>query len=422
MRFFQAFVSAALLIFILSPLYSQENLVERTICVLDPVDRSEEVQQMESISLLVADTIGVRLAEKGYTVIDNSHIRDKAEEEGLSGEELFDKRRILDFAADLGADVVVNGMYRIEGREVLVGIKAYDMFTRRIAAGVIEIGAAGFDIYDTVDAVSERVAGRIRENLKPLPASVITVEREKIRVEKKVVEEVVSIGKDVAITFYSKDEGAELLLGGEKQFAVIRDGTASFTAKADTNLEIVIHKENYHDRVLNIEVGEEEQEIILPKLYRRTRWDLGGMVRPQLPFGLTGQFRYHFIPDYLLVQSTAGFFYMPSTYKFWEEVEYNPYMLHGRIDVALGWYPFVRPWVPVRPLVGFGLSGTGYIIEESEDALYPFLGITGFAQVDVNFPEFTIFARLGFDAAVIYQAFGSFPAIGYFGIGATWKR
>ncbi|MCD6123077.1 MAG: hypothetical protein J7K04_14665 [Spirochaetales bacterium] len=62
-----------------------------------------------------------------------------------------------------------------------------------------------------------------------LPASVVTVQREKIKVEKKVVEKVVFIGKDVSVTCLSGDEDAEILFGGAKHVASIKKGIAKIT-------------------------------------------------------------------------------------------------------------------------------------------------------------------------------------------------
>jgi hypothetical protein len=72
--------------FVSFPLPGQEDeLVERTVCVIDPVDLSEEESaDSETIKLLIADTITVLLADKGYNVIDNAVVREEAAKAGQS--------------------------------------------------------------------------------------------------------------------------------------------------------------------------------------------------------------------------------------------------------------------------------------------------------------------------------------------------
>ena len=375
-----------------------ENLVERTICVLDPVDLSEEdFGNSETIKLLIADTVAVLLADKGYNVIDIRTVREEAGKAGLTGEALLEKQKIIDFAKSLGADVVINGVFRIEGQQILIGVKAYDIFTGRIATSAAKKGEAGFAIYDTVDEAAELIAGKVRENLKPLPESVITVEREKVKIETKIVEEVVSVAEEVEITFTSRDEGAEIYLGGEKLIGTIEGGTAEFTAKAETILDLVIRKEDYHERKMSIKLGVEQSRTInIPPLYPVVKYDLSALITSRKLLGVTGLFRYHFIPDFLLVRVRMGVYYLPHAYELWEEgVDWSTGMLNTTFGVSIGWYPFISPNSLFRLCIYIGPAADIYIIPGSTASLHATVGSEWGFRYDLNFPRFSLYFITG---------------------------
>jgi hypothetical protein len=375
-----------------------ENLVERTICVLDPVDLSEEdFGNSETIKLLIADTVAVLLADKGYNVIDVRTVREEAGAAGLTGEALLEKQKIIDFAKSLGADVVINGVFRIEGQQILIGVKAYDIFTGRIATSAAKKGEAGFAIYDTVDEAAELMAGKVRENLKPLPESVITVEREKVKIETKIVEEVVSVAEEVEITFTSKDDGAEIYLGGEKLIATIEGGTAEFAAKAETVLDLVIKKEDYHDRTMSIKLGNEKQrDITIPPLYPVVKYDLSALITSRKLLGATGLLRYHFIPDFLLVRARMGVYYLPHAYELWEEgVDWSTGMLNTTFGVSIGWYPFISPNSVFRLCIYIGPTADIYIIPGSTAPFHATIGSEWGFRYDLNFPRFSLYLFTG---------------------------
>ncbi len=415
--------------FIAFPLPGQEEeLVERTICVLDPVDLSEEQSwNSETIKLLISDTIAVFLADKGYNVIDNASVREEASKAGLTGEALLDKERVIESAKGLGADVVINGSFVVEGGAILIGVKAYDIFTGRIATAVVKEGEAGFAIYDTVDETAELIAGKVRENLKPLPESVITVEREKVKIETKIVEEVISVGEDVEITFVSKDEGAEVYLGGEKLIATISGGSAEFTAKAETVLDLVIRKAGHHDREMSVELGvEKEREIELKRLYPAVRLDLSGYWTFTRPLGLNTVIRFHIVPDFLLLRGRVGVFHLPRSYQTGEEwLDITDGMLNTSGGLSLGWYPFISPMSLFRFMLFLGAASDQFYFSGDSVMVGAGLGLEWGIRFEFNLPRVSFFVTgMGtFQWPLTTAAYGRFYGLLMFdvGVGGTWK-
>lgn len=423
-----ALFSSLLICIISSPLYSQsEELVERTVCIFDPANFSDNPGEVEWVGPLVADTLEVMLREEGYTVIEAAKRRKAAEEAGHTPEDFLDKETALEFAAALGADVAANGMFRVEGQEIIIGVKAYDIFTRRIAVAITKIGEAGIGIYDTVDEAAVLIAGRVRENLKPLPADFITVQREKIKVEKKVVEEIVSVGKDVTVTFYSDDEGAELYLGGEKRIGTIEDGKLVYTGKADTTVDVVIKKEHYHDHRQDFALGEEEAEFTLEPLYWKTKWDIGTQVMINQPIGLNGVFRYHFIPDWLTLHTRISTYYIPVTYLPGQNIVPEGFTVNPNVTVGVGWYPFIVPRSIFRFYIyAGGRVGFHFLPKTDVTGILTLVAPYGGGHFTLNFPRFNVY--VGIEGGPLLTTVPGKSALlfsggeGFLTLGGTWKH
>lgn len=410
-----------------------EELVERTVCFFDPINYSDDPAADEWVSTLVADTLEVMLRDEGYTVIEGQQRRKAAEAAGHVPDDFLDKDTALEFAASLGADVAATGVFRVEGQQIIIGVKAYDIFTRRIAVAVTKIGEAGIGIYDTVDEAALLIAGRVRENLKPLPADVITVQREKIKVEKRVVEEVVSVGKDVKVVFYSKDEGAELYLGGEKLIGTIEDGKLEYTGKANTSMDIVIKKEHYHDHTQSFTVEEEDAEFDLERLYWKTKWDIGTQVMINQPLGLNVTFRYHFIPDWLALYTRVGAYYLPPTYMPNQTVIPEGFSILGDVTAGIGGYAFTPLRWPFRVYLHLAVRG-----EYNWSSNYEFPGVLSFSVLgggwffEMNLPRLIFYAGFegyapfgwswALDKGLISDGFYIDHDYFYLYLGVTWKR
>ena len=301
---FVVFIMLSVLIF---PVYPQdEDLVERTVLVLDLINYSDQEGELEMIGDLVSDTVSIVLQELGFGVVSGEMWRTSTDELDFIKDNYLEKGAAMEFAASLGADVLVNGFFRVEEEEVVIGITAYDIFTGLIAVGSSSVGPAGVGIYDTIDETAVAIAGKIREALKPLPASIIEVQREKIRVETKVLEEIVQLGEKVRVTFYSRDEGAQLVLADGSVAGIIEEGKAVYEAHPDTSLLVSIQKENHYTKEETYSIPAEDTEIELPVLFRKSRWDLSLFYTVNYPLGIGAGYRYHIISEYIYLYALGG--------------------------------------------------------------------------------------------------------------------
>ena len=367
----------------------EEKLVERTVLVLNPVNISDNPEEFDFIGSLVSDTLSIGLNSLGYSVIEGAQWRGAVTEENQQGTDFLDQTWAIDFAASLGADVLVNGMFRVEDQDILIAVKAYDIFTRRIAVAATRVGPAGLGIYDTIDETAEAVAGKIREELKPLPESVITVEREKIRVETKIIEERIEVDKSIKVSFYSSDEGAELFLGGEKQIGVIEDGKFDYLTSPDTVLDVTLKKEGFLPEDITAEIQKSNFGVWFDPMYKDTRWDLSFyMSLPQLFIG--AQYRYFFLPNRVCAYGDGAFSYLPESFNFSEVQDFSRAVLDLRLTTGAGWYPFTKPTSLLRLMIGLGVVNDFYVSTGGPSVAYSFMWEFQY-RFDLNFPKFSLF-------------------------------
>jgi hypothetical protein len=393
-------VTALLLIFLSFPLFAQdettaegERLVERTVLVLDPVNVSDVAGEFEFIGSLVSDTINLNLELVEYRVIDGGIWREAADEAKFAEELYLDKEQAMKFAASLGADVLVNGVFRVEGDNIIIGMKAYDIFTGRIATAINNTGPAGVGIYDTIDESAEAISEKIRENLKPLPESVITVQREEIRVETKIVEEVVELGESITVTFNSTDEGAQLYLGGAQYVGAIENGTFEYLTGPNSFLDFEVRLEGYHSDSVQVEVKTRDVEVNLRRLYYRPRWEISLGVLLFQPLGAGTQFRYYLIPDRIAAYASGGLYFLPDTHYVWQDkFDAGSFIIDFKLAPGIGWYPGFKPNAPFRVFLGLGvLTSYKYVTQSAPLFIFHFSGEIHL-QLELNLPRIRLYA------------------------------
>lgn len=361
-----------LMFFIISvAVASGQNLVERTVCVFDfaPLGETDP-----AYSRICGDTISIQLETLGYIMVDSSRIRSS-----YTGP-LSDETAMLEMARQLGADVAVSGFYVIDSTGIHIGVKATDILTGRPAVALSESGNAGFEVFDTIDSVSALVAGRIREALKPLPASEVVVEREEIKIETTVVEEIVGLGTPIAIVLTSKDEGTEIR-AGERVLGVISAGQLILDTIQDTRLDLSLSKPGYYSREYSFVARADKTTVALPRLKVDPRNQIQVQLSAHKPYGARLEYQIPLLRNVLVAGFGAGFHYIPFVYDGQEIVylqagdDYGEDSWFGNIPLALSlrFYPlnifgFGGWWMP---FVKLGFQGEAFLVTYRGEAGLP---------------------------------------------------
>jgi len=210
--------------------------------------------------------------------------------------------------------VAVTGFYVLEGSQIRIGVRALDIVAGgMVAVAASEAGPAGIEVFDTIDAISARIAKRVREALKPIPKAAVTVEREEIRVETTVVEEVIELGTPVTVRLGSPDEGATVSLAGQP-FGTVAEGFIDLPGKDGEDLILTIGKEGYHEQELTIPVRSRKPTARAPRLRRISDRELAFKLGMDRPLGLDAEARFWLIPELLAWEASVGLFYIPFQY------------------------------------------------------------------------------------------------------------
>lgn len=176
-----------LIIFNLSPLYSQENtsedeveeleLVKRTVIVLDFVYLNEDINYTYLTSALSDSITSALINTENFDMsIPRERVNEMAEELGITQEEYYTRSAGVRIANELGADVAVIGEYHIVNDTIQIIVDAIDIPTEQVAVSM----APPYDIsvsvkiIDAIDEISRRLAEKMAEALKPQPPKVIT--------------------------------------------------------------------------------------------------------------------------------------------------------------------------------------------------------------------------------------------------------
>jgi hypothetical protein len=354
---------------------------ERRVCVYDFTNYTDQADEGASAagtySPLIADTLAMELERAGYLVVGESSVREARRSMAPDPEGNVAKASrqdpqigpgVADFAlaASLGADVLVTGSYRLEGGRLYAVAMAWDLFSSRLAVSLIEQGEAGTAVFETIDEIARLVAEKARSSLRPLTPAELVIRSERVKVETRVIEKQVELGKVIDITLRSPDEGAEVWIGDDPAGRIAK-GSLIVRAKAGAALAVSLRGKGLRDSTQDFLVEEGKQSYELQPCYRVTEFELGMVYSTVMPLGLSASYRLHNIPDVLWSEFQFG----AGTGTVYTMVPYQgpstgtgptppptdvttPGALLLRQSLSVGWYPFQEP----ASLIRFGIVGS----------------------------------------------------------------
>jgi TolB-like protein len=315
-----------------------------------------------SYARLIADSLALELERVGYPAIPGTRLRE------LLDEPATEVSAALAAARFAGADVAVIGFYALEGGQLRIGVRAIDASSEALALSAQDTGAAGLDIFDTIDRMSADIAGRIKVALEPVPTAVQLIEREEIIIETIVVEEVIELGTPISIRLLSADEGALLqALDGERglvDLGLIQEGYFDLATKEGAFLSLRISKEGFNERTLEFTATGLEPELRLRALARRPAPEWFTRLSLDRPFGAEAGTRRFYWRDLVSLDASAGLYFIPYVYPEFLRFGIEPFfdLTGGSIDLLLAtdgrFYPlnFFQPGSLIQPYLSLGFT------------------------------------------------------------------
>jgi len=332
-----------------------------------------ETRENSDLGDFFSDSISISLEAMGFAVVDETLVDQMITDNGFTLEELTEKKDFLALGREVGAGALIQGFYRMEEGTVFLAIKAYDVETGRIAAGINEQGPAGLQLYDTIDDVVVKVSQVVDKEFAPLKSAVVTVETEEEVTQERVVEEFVELGGEtLAISLTSEDEGATLDLGEYFGTGFIQDGRFTFRCKIDTKVRVRIHKAGYQPRWYSFTVKTEQTEYPLPRLRPRAASGAGRIQWTlQKPMGLGYIHSFALIPDTLEAPLGGGIYGLPFYYG--EEGDFfggGLWAVNLSLEGGLNWR-FITPpggWLSLAAGTGFSFDNFIFMAALGDEA------------------------------------------------------
>jgi hypothetical protein len=279
-----------LLVFSLAALHPVWGQSAPRTCVLLNANLSETAR-LDIFKDVITDALEVELKLAAFSLVEEQQTLEMKKKSGLRDEELIRGPVAVNLARELGADIAVTGFVRIRDGEILCGLKGYEVADGRLLIAVLKRGSAGLKVFSMINEAAAELIPGLTAGTPPPPEAVKQVTRD-LRVRSVSYEHrPVEMGKTIDVTLLSPDEGAEIILAGQKPVGRIESGRLSFSGKAGTSLLLQIRKPGYYEKQVEIRLKDADTRIRLTGLQPIARSGLELEYSfPQL-FGLGAAYR-----------------------------------------------------------------------------------------------------------------------------------
>jgi TolB-like protein len=275
------------------------NLINRSVAVMD-FSVLSETSDYNYLSQTLPDTISTALSNTGkFELISSSQTRQIIEEEGLTNQELYNEQIAVNIGDSVETDIVLMGKIQVIGEGIKIWCKAIDLSTGRERVNYTYNGRLGIELFELIDNVSVELATRMEEELPPLPADVVVIERERLVYQQQ------------------EEEDDQQTEDGEHNIGLmIKAGyafsTGLFAERTNSQLPYISLTYNHNINIFDIpfviygEIGFHDSAI--DDKYKASDSAIGGYFIP-----ISAGFGYVFNPGILFdVPAIEGLFFIPS--------------------------------------------------------------------------------------------------------------
>ncbi|MBN2532803.1 MAG: hypothetical protein JXB88_07930 [Spirochaetales bacterium] len=342
----------------------------------------------EIFTEVIKDTLAFELKVAGFEIIDDAIWKQLKKKEAYSDDDLLEGKNAVILAQKANADVAITGFYMLDQKRILFGIKCYDVKSRRLAVSILKDGQAGVSFISLINNAIEEIIPRINMELSSYSAQGDTIEKEVVVYEDITFKEMIELGTRIKVTLHSVDEDADIYLA-DTHIGKITGGEISFESKALSVVEVRIEKSKHYTRILEYELGEEDQVIHLPRLGKVTHMAMNAEYTIFQTVGIGIGFRYYILPDWLFIHFImypylqAG--YLPETNS----------VLHIDNNLSVGYYIYFSPSSYFRAGVAVGLGWIPTIIFAPKapvinDFYWDILGV----WIELNLKDFIVYYKI----------------------------
>ncbi len=346
---------------------AQDLLAGRRVCVFT-VQNLTGSDQDDEYETSITDSIEQELASAGARIIARSTWV-KSPGVPPDARDLLRGPIALAVAADVGADLAVNGSYTVDGEQVIVSVQCWDTASRAPVAGFLRSWRFNLAFYNSLH---EEVVGRFIPKIVSRAAA--GAEGAAVSAEGPVS------SRRTEVTFLSAQDGVQVHIEGDAPAGTVENGRLSWSAGAlpsGSKLRVRKTMEGSHPGWQTIRVA---PEVTLSPLMKKATqaveldWTLGQLV------GLGVTLRGYWTPD-AFYRWAAGYLSMqlPTT------AAGRPYF-HYDAGMGIGGYVLSPPGSNIR--IGLA-AGAGAVF-----SFQPVPGATMYNDFYLNPISWSIEARL----------------------------
>jgi hypothetical protein len=316
---------------------------QRTAVVLTAANLSRDGAD-DSYRKLITDALAVETANAGFRLIPPAAWEAARVRLGATPADLALGPAAIALGRAVGAEVAATGWYRIEDNRITIDLKFYDVAQERLIASVVKGGRTGLAVLNLVnDAVLEVVA-LLAQPLAPVPAAVVSRD-DQVR----------------EISLVSRDEGAEILVGG-RPAAAVQDGKAvleSIGATRDVMVEI--RKDGYQPRSQRVSLPETDSATLKP-LWPASEWaaEIASTTGQLVGAGIG--LRRYLLPDSVFV-SADNYLYFQTAF-----TDQASTVIHDDQRFLVGAYLFFGPYSRFRMGIATGFGAIATFFSDASSA------------------------------------------------------
>jgi hypothetical protein len=240
--------------------------------------------------------------------------------------------QVLLLGQTAGADMAVSGFYWLEKDRILVSLQCYDVKAGTLLTGFLHTWRFNLGFYNSIHA---EIADLV-ERVVFLSAPRLITLKDDVRVDQ--------------ITFFSPQNGMEVVVEGQRSVGRIKDGSLVFQTdgvKAGTILRVEKQQEGYHTLWQTVIAAPEVTLTPIPKkntLSMEVNWTLGQLQ------GAGAALRWYPVPDWIMVGFSEYLHTQVPT------VPNGSWPIHADSELFVGLYTFLPPesWFRLGLSAGIG--------------------------------------------------------------------
>ncbi|WP_041401032.1 hypothetical protein [Salinispira pacifica] len=285
----------------------------------------------------------------------------------------------VDIAGERNADIALSVYFRLESPRIFLMVKAYDVRTRRIIGGNVQVARDGLVLVNSMDRLMDSVIGQIDQA------------REEIQLMRS-NPGMLAGTSPASVLFRSAQEDVEVDIPGVGPAGKIENGSLTLPYQPlalGQQLLVEVSGEGYYPRQASYALNAAENEFDLPQLYPRTRFATEFVYNFWTLAGGGMALRYYFQPDMIFLRLSNHIFVRPGDAL---GLGGGRMTVHDDVMLEFGSYLLFGPESPFRAAYSGGFGAMFSSLDTGITAVDAYINLAAL-HWEWNLPRGALFLR-----------------------------